>query len=139
LDSRRQEVLDITICTRGLVGLVRDWRVSSEPSGSDHRQIRSTLDQIQIEKKWGRNPRQTNWTGHKADLESQLKKAPNIFYSKEDLEMASQFVSDAIKDSFEMNCPVKLKNTSTRVPWWNKELAKLRAEVRRLFNSKKFR
>ena len=60
LDSRRQEVLDITICTRGLVGLVRDWRVSSEPSGSDHRQIRFTLDQIQIEKKWGRNPRQTN-------------------------------------------------------------------------------
>jgi hypothetical protein len=37
LDSRRQEVLDITICTRGLVGLMREWRVSSEPSGSDHR------------------------------------------------------------------------------------------------------
>jgi hypothetical protein len=33
-----------------------------------------------------------------------------------------------------MNCPVKLKNTSTHVPWWNKELAKLRVEVRRLFN-----
>jgi hypothetical protein len=37
LDSRRQEVLDITLCTRGLAGLVRDWRVSSEPSKSDHR------------------------------------------------------------------------------------------------------
>jgi hypothetical protein len=60
LDSRRQEVLDITICTGGLVGLMRDWRVSSEPSGSDHRQICFTLDQIQIEKKWGRNPRLTN-------------------------------------------------------------------------------
>ena len=74
LDSRRQEVLDITLCTRGLVGLVTDWRVSSEPSGSDYRQIRFTLDQIQIEKKWGRNPRLTNWTGYKADVESQLKK-----------------------------------------------------------------
>jgi hypothetical protein len=134
LDSRRQEVLDITICTRGLVGLVRDWRVSNKPSGSDHRQIRFTLDQIQIEKKWGCNPRQTNWTGYKADSESQLKKALNIIYSKEDLEMASQFVTDAIKDSFEMNCPVKLKNPSTPVPWWNKELAKLRVEVRKLFN-----
>jgi hypothetical protein len=88
LDSRRQEVLDITICTRGSVGLVRDWRIASEPSGSDHRQIRFTLDQIQIEKKWDRNPRQTNWAGYKADLESQLKKAPNRFYSKEDLEIA---------------------------------------------------
>ena len=97
MDSRKQEVLDITICTTGLVGLVRDWRVSSEPSGLDHRQIRFTLDQIQIEKKWGRNPRLTNWTGYKADLESQLKKAPNRFYSNEDLEMSSQFVSDSIK------------------------------------------
>jgi hypothetical protein len=67
-------------------------------------------------------------------LESQLKKAPNRFYSKEDLEMASQFVSDAIKDSFEINCPVELKNPSTCVPWWNKGLAKLRVVVRRLFN-----
>jgi hypothetical protein len=72
--------------------------------------------------------------GHKDDLESQLKKAPNRFYSKEDLEMASQFVSDAIKDSFEMNCPVRLKNPLAHVPWWNKELAKLKVEVRRLFN-----
>jgi hypothetical protein len=78
LDSRRQEVLDITLCTRGSVGLVRDWRVSIEPSGSDHRQICFILEQIQIEKKWGRNPRLTNWTGYKADLESELIKAPNI-------------------------------------------------------------
>jgi hypothetical protein len=63
VDSRKQEVLDIKICTRGLVGLVRDWMVSSEPSGSDHRQILYTLNQNQIEMKWGRNPRQTNWTG----------------------------------------------------------------------------
>jgi hypothetical protein len=113
---------------------VRDWRVSSEPSRSDHRQIHFTVDQNQIEKKWSRNPRLTNWTGYKADLESHLKKAPNRFYSKEDLEMASQFMSDAIKDSFEMNCPARLKNPSTCVPWWNKELAELRVEVRRLFN-----
>ena len=61
---------------------MKDWRDSSEPSGSDHRQIHFTLDQIQIEKKWGRHLRLTNWTGYKADLESQLKKAPNRFYSK---------------------------------------------------------
>jgi hypothetical protein len=71
------------------VGLVRDWRVSSKPSGSDHKQLRSTMDQIQIEKKWGCNHRLTNWTGYRAALESQLKKASNRFYSKEDLEMAS--------------------------------------------------
>ena len=57
LNSRRQEVLDITLCMRGLVGLVRDWRVSSELNGLDHRQVHFTLDHIQIEKKWGRNLR----------------------------------------------------------------------------------
>jgi hypothetical protein len=46
LDSRRQEVTDITICIHGVTNLVKDWRVSSEPSGSDHRQIFFTLYQI---------------------------------------------------------------------------------------------
>jgi hypothetical protein len=70
--------------------------------------------------------------GYRTDLESHLKTALNRFYSKEDLEMASEFISDAIKDSFEMNCPLKLKNSLTIVPWWNKELSMLRAEVRKL-------
>jgi hypothetical protein len=56
----QQEVLDITLCTKGSVGLVRDWRVSREPSGLDHRQIRYALGQIQIEKKWGCNAELTN-------------------------------------------------------------------------------
>jgi hypothetical protein len=134
LDSRRQEVLDITLCTRGLTSQVRDWKVSSEPFVSDHRQIHYALDQIQIEKKWNCNPRYTNWMGYRADLDSQLKKASNRFYSKEDLEMVSQFISDAIKDSFVMNCSIKLKNSLTHVFWWNKELSKFRVLVRKLFN-----
>jgi hypothetical protein len=46
LDSRRQEVFDITLCIRGLTSLVRDLRVSSKPSGLDQRQIHDALDQI---------------------------------------------------------------------------------------------
>jgi hypothetical protein len=88
----------------------------------------------QIEKKWGRNPRLTNWTDYRTDLESHLKKSSNRFYSKKDLEMESQFIRDAIKDSFEMNCPIKLKNTLTHTPWWNKKLSKIRVEVRKLLN-----
>jgi hypothetical protein len=50
LDLWRQEVLDITLCTKGLASLVRDWRVSSKPSRSDHGQIHYALEQIQVEK-----------------------------------------------------------------------------------------
>ena len=60
--------------------------------------IHYALDQIQIEKKWGHNPRLTNWRGYSDDLECQMKKAPNRYYSKEDLEMASQFISNSVKD-----------------------------------------
>jgi hypothetical protein len=48
--------------------------------------------------------------------------------------MASQFISDAIKKSFEINCPVQLNISVTRVPWWKKELSKLMVEVRKLLN-----
>ena len=33
-----------------------------------------------------------------------------------------------------MKCPIKLKNSLTCVPWWNKRLSKLRVEVRKLLN-----
>ncbi|KMQ89206.1 reverse transcriptase [Lasius niger] len=60
LDFRKQEILNITLCTGGVVDLVEGWRVSSELSGSDHRQVRFALEQIQKEEKLGRNPRKTN-------------------------------------------------------------------------------
>ncbi|XP_018403024.1 PREDICTED: uncharacterized protein LOC108779950 [Cyphomyrmex costatus] len=66
MDCRRQEVLDITISTGGVADLVRDWRVSGEPSGSDHRQIRYNLRHM-VNKEWGRNPRTTNWEGYRME------------------------------------------------------------------------
>jgi hypothetical protein len=33
LNKRRQEVIDITNCIQDVTNLMRDWRVSSEPSG----------------------------------------------------------------------------------------------------------
>jgi hypothetical protein len=63
-----------------------------------------------------------------------VKKAPKTFYSNEQLAMAQQFIINAIKDSFEINCPITLNNSMNPVPCWNKELSKLRVEVRKLFN-----
>lgn len=67
-------------------------------------------------------------------LSCQLSKTLSRFQTKEDLEVASQCISDAIRDFYEMNCPVRLKNTPTCVPWWNRELSKLRFVVRKQFN-----
>jgi len=61
MDCRRQEVIDITVCSEGGVDVVRDWRISNEPSCSDHRQMRFNFEYME-EVKWGRNPRYTNRT-----------------------------------------------------------------------------
>lgn len=68
VDSRRQEVIDITICLRGIVDLVTDCRVSNKPSGSDHRQVHYILQQIELKKIWARNPRNTDWENYRVDF-----------------------------------------------------------------------
>jgi len=50
---------------------------------------------------------------YRADLQSQLSMIPSRFHTKEDLEMASQYVMPS--DSYEMNYPVTLKNAPTHV------------------------
>jgi len=136
LDCRRQEVIDITICTEGVSELVGDWRVSNEPSGSDHRLIGYTIRHSR-EIIWARNPRNTNWEGYRQELSDRLSKAPTRFHDKDDLDRAAQCLTEAISDAYEANSPLRLKNNSTRLPWWNKGLSKLKAEVRKLFNKAK--
>ncbi|XP_018402109.1 PREDICTED: uncharacterized protein LOC108779236 [Cyphomyrmex costatus] len=87
-----------------------------------------------VNKEWGCNPKTTNREGYRMDLEAILKKASNKFHSEENLEYAAQFVSDAIKEAYEGNCPERPKYYTTKTSWWSKELSKHRLEVRRLFN-----
>ncbi|XP_020296936.1 uncharacterized protein LOC109861623 [Pseudomyrmex gracilis] len=119
-----------------VAGLVNDWRVSDEPSGSDHRQIRLTLQQLpQIS--WVRNPRKTNWEGFRTDLKAQLVEAPTSFRTKNNLENAADFLKNAIANAYELNCPPKPRSSVTKIDWWNKELEKLRLETRRKFSKAK--
>lgn len=78
-------------------------------------------------------PRLKNWMGYRADLECQLKKPLTRSHSKQYLEMASQFVGNAIKDSYGMNFPIKLKNTSPMLPDQTDSYPSS-AEARKLFN-----
>ncbi|XP_018396128.1 PREDICTED: uncharacterized protein LOC108774496 [Cyphomyrmex costatus] len=51
MDCRRQEVLDITISIGRVADLARDWRVSGERSGSNHKQICYNLLHM-VKKEW---------------------------------------------------------------------------------------
>ncbi|XP_020298130.1 uncharacterized protein LOC109862474 [Pseudomyrmex gracilis] len=114
LDSRRQEVIDITVCKKRVASLVNDWRVSDEPSGSDHRQIRLTLQQIQ-QISWVRNPQKTNWEGFRADLKVQLAMVTTSFRTKNNLENVADFLKNAITNAFELNCLPKLRNPLNKI------------------------
>ena len=57
----REEVLDITLCTRELTDKVKHWRVADEPSLSDHEQILYDLTIGEIaEPEWRINLKNTN-------------------------------------------------------------------------------
>jgi hypothetical protein len=151
--SRRWEMTDIILCTQGMINLVRDWRISSKPEGSDlnlrlhfihswkiqtpsidswiynmsscftqycHIQVTITTDnrtqqqynkynQIQTQREWGHNPRLTNWMGYRANRGCQLKQAPTNLILTEDLEVASQFISNVIKDFYEIAFPLSCR------------------------------
>ncbi|XP_029157210.1 uncharacterized protein LOC114929713 [Nylanderia fulva] len=112
-DSRRQ-VIDIMLCTRRMAELVADWRISNEPSGSDHRQICLTL--CHITDTWVRNPRKTDWNGYRAALLANFKSVPTNFNNKGDLDMAALFMKEVILDAYEANCPLRRSQSTSKVP-----------------------
>ncbi|XP_072757485.1 uncharacterized protein [Anoplolepis gracilipes] len=135
-DSRRQEIIDITLCTKRMAGLVTDWRVLNKSSGSAHRQIRLTLCHISEDNRT-RNPKRTDWDEYRAALSASLKSVSTKFFNKNDLDAAALFMKSAIIDAYEANSPLRRSQSSTTVPWWSKELTKLRLRTRRLFNKAK--
>ncbi|XP_032685834.1 uncharacterized protein LOC116850996 [Odontomachus brunneus] len=114
-ESLHEFVMDskLIILNRGTEPTFMDCRRRDRPNPM---QLRFALEHKE-KGKWGRNPRSTNWTSYRKDLGTILKKAPSRFNTKQDLEAASQFVSDAILEAYEANCPLKRKQVSTKVPW----------------------
>jgi hypothetical protein len=51
-----------------------------------------------------------------------LIKAPTRYHTYENLDMAAQHLEDSIRNAFEANCPMILKRSTNKIPWWNEEL-----------------
>ena len=71
----RQEVLDITLGSYGLLDSTADWEVSVEPSLSDHRHTLFSLRGSVLAPPI-RNPRGTNWDSFRMDLRRWLEGGP---------------------------------------------------------------
>jgi ribonuclease HI len=135
----REEVLDITFGTTGCRELVRDWRVSEEPSMSDHRIILYDLEGVRGNTPPRRNPRRTDWVPYITDLGYKLERCQVDRVPRHPLELENltEEVTAAIKEAYEGNCPVGSTRGQGDAPWWSNRLSRLRAEARRLFNRAK--
>lgn len=135
--KNRKEVLDLTLGSTSIRHRIKRWRVSNEPSLSDHRIIEFNLDGTIEGSTFSRNPRNTNWDEYRNILKCNVDQLNSRVGSNLEIEESVCALNGAIMDAYASGCPIKEKITNRDVPWWSKKLSKLRAETRRLFNRAK--
>ncbi|XP_018303555.1 uncharacterized protein [Mycetomoellerius zeteki] len=126
----RSEVLDLPLCSRGSVRKVREWKVSDEPSLSDHRLISFRLSGLQMKVKKIRNPKRTDWDSYQRDL----KDFPRKHGTAGELELCVDYLQRALVGSYEANCPARTIINNRGTPWWNPRLQSLRVKAQRAWN-----
>jgi hypothetical protein len=82
-------------------------------------------------------PKRTNWDSYREDLKVNLGVVPRVIHSVRDVELAVDLLQQAILLSYRQNCPARVALSPRTFPWWNKELSRLKASTRRLFNHAK--
>ena len=129
-NASRQEVIDITLGSYGLLESITNWKVSWEPSLLDHRHILFTL-RGSVPAFLIRNPRGTNWGSYREGLRD---KPEMSMEDKAGLGLAVHWIQQALITSYEVNCPLRPAKNWRKSLKWTSELKSLRREIRRLFN-----
>ena len=130
----RQEVIDITLGSYGLLETITDSEVSEDPSLSDHRLILFTL-RGSFAAPLIRNTRGTDWGSFQEDLRDKLERGHEMSMKDEaGLGLAVHWIQQALITAYEDNCPLRPAKKGRKYLKWTSELESLRREVRRLFN-----
>ena len=136
ITRNRREVLDITLASPGIFSEIKDWKVSDNPSLSDHAMITFHFTIARPPMQWYRNVRKTNWNEYKeSTLPTEIRKLFPLREprSPKDLDSRAEELTKSIIVAYEKSCPLKrASNKHKPNPWWNKDLANLRRETRRL-------
>ena len=132
----RREVLDLTLASPGVFSEIKDWKVSDNPSLSDHAMITFHFTITRPPVQWYRNVRKTDWNDYKeSTLPAEVCK---LFPLREprtikDLDSKAEEVTNCIITAFQKSCPLKRAGNKFKSnPWWNQDLVSLRRETRRL-------
>ena len=132
--GRRLEVIDFTLGSFGLLGSVKSWEVSSEPSLLDHRYVLFTL-QGSIPVRLIRNPRSINWDSFREGLRDRLEGGPEMNMKDEaGLGLEIIWVQQTLILAYEDNSLLRPVKTVRHSLKWTSELESLRKGVRLLFS-----
>nr|XP_023017424.1 uncharacterized protein LOC111506548 [Leptinotarsa decemlineata] len=124
VNSRRSEVIDVTIGTTFASNYVWKWNVSDEESCSDHRHINFEIGGIQISILTYQNPRKTNWGAYTVDLETCLDRMDFDIRDFIDLELAADRLQEAIISTYNEHCSIVNQRLNGNVPWWMRQKTK---------------
>ena len=133
-NSIRQEVIDITFSSKTLCNIVSNWKVSEEPSLSDHKYITFEVMSCEVDGEGFRNPRNTDWIGYKCSLIRNLQHLQDRVTSQTEAEKLSVDLNKAILKAYSENCRVSKPFKFGRCKWYSSELDKMRKKVRKKWN-----
>jgi Endonuclease-reverse transcriptase len=132
----RAQVIDISLASSNIWHEVRNWRVSSEVSLSDHRIIRFEVSSDIRPPYQYRNPRSTNWELFEEELESRIRGHDTELDGVQAIENSVSVIQKSLVAAYEESCPLKTANQGCKTPFWDSELGKLRKEARRSWNNR---
>ncbi|XP_034663947.1 uncharacterized protein LOC117898569 [Drosophila subobscura] len=116
--KNRQEVIDLTLVSHNILGLVKGWRVLEEHSFSDHRYIETIISLECPTANSYINPRKANWEIYSKTLEELLPPtAPTCPDTQDCLNSLVNRFTEACNNAFKAACPSKKPSRKKKPPW----------------------
>lgn len=124
-----QSKIDITFCSAFIHRNIKNWKVWTNFSGSDHRIINMKFEPDSETRKWTRNLKTCNWSIFGCSLQNDWCEEPVSWSSKEIEKEVKHFysrVEKALRDS----CTSVRVSSNIKMKWWTAELEESRKRVR---------
>lgn len=135
----RKEVLDVTMGSFFWCGLISKWRVSPEPSLSDHKIILFTLNATTLQQAPRRNPRKTDWESYEKRISGNFSHISRLgmIVGAEQFNHHVNEVNSGITSAFHDSCKLIYNKAPRTTTWWNDHLEDLKKRTRRAANARK--
>jgi len=137
---RAESIIDVTLMNSTAMSKleVEEWRVVKDPpSFSDHRYIEFRVGKYTPKQRSYRNLNKTDWGEFQKIVATEVKNWEELQPDgpgSDDLDGAADRLQKVIQDAMDVACPPKAATLVRPNSWWNKELDRLRKELRKLYN-----